>query len=86
MNHLLTKSALKYLTTGVRRFIRAVEYGRVAEVVNEMCWKDGKVWFRLRGLEHGKGKKSNHMHMKKSQCDCVTTIRACSETGSGRNQ
>lgn len=58
--------ALKVFTQGVRRKVRAVEYGRGSDVRNDISYKHGKVYFRLGSLLELKGiTKANYEHTMK---------------------
>lgn len=55
VNNRDTRSALKYFTKCVQRLVRAVEYGKSSEVIDNLSYKNGAVLFRLEFLLDMKG-------------------------------
>lgn len=80
MSNRATRGALRFVTTGLRRSIRAVEYGRGNEVVHNICEVDGKVYFRLGSLLDLKGvTKANYEQvMKVGRWFCSRASYLCS--------
>lgn len=55
LNNRVTRNALKFVMQRMRTSIRAVEYGRVTEVIVDLSYKIGSVHFRLGCLLDMKG-------------------------------
>lgn len=80
MSNRITRTVLKYFTDGVRRMIRAVEYGRSREVNQNISYRNGKVQFRLGYLLELKGvtKKNYERYLKIARWFCDPGSCVCS--------
>lgn len=78
VNNRITRTALKNLTKGLRRMIRAVEYGRGVDFSKNICLKDGEVKFRLGSVMELKGvTKGNYdeqMRIMRWYCDNTSCL------------